>query len=89
MKRCECKNCETANDNEDKNNRDVSESSVDRLVMCPFCGYDQSDFAGMSDGSFGKCSDGTYSVCCSSCGCTGASGRSMIDAVNAWNRRAI
>jgi hypothetical protein len=34
MKRCECKNCETANYNEDKNNRDVSESKLIALLNC-------------------------------------------------------
>jgi hypothetical protein len=32
MKRCDCKNCETSNKNEDRNNQDVSESSLNELL---------------------------------------------------------
>ena len=60
---------------------------MEELRPCPFCGFDQSDFAGMSEESFGKCSDGTYSICCSECGCTGASGKTLDAAVKAWNTR--
>jgi Lar family restriction alleviation protein len=57
------------------------------LKACPFCGYNQDDFAGMYEESFSKCSDGTFSICCSECDCTGARAWTLKDAVKAWNTR--
>lgn len=69
------------------NNHTSAASAGCGLEPCPFCGQEQDDFAGMVPEAFATCTDGTYSINCSECNCTGPAGKSMVDAVNAWNAR--
>lgn len=57
------------------------------LKSCPFCGDPMDSFAGMYPESFSQVSDGTMAINCD-CGAIGPAGRTMEEAIIAWNRRA-
>lgn len=58
---------------------------TDKLLSCPFCGDEMSSFVPSADG----CARGPgllYVTC--DCGAMGAGGKTVVDAIAAWNRRS-
>lgn len=56
-----------------------------RLTLCPFCG--KVPEIELDEDCFGKSSDNKLLVCCDSCGATGPTGKTMIEAINKWEQR--
>lgn len=55
-------------------------------LPCPFCGSSMDSFAGLTEDSFAESSYGKFMINCD-CGVLGPEGKTMEEAIAAWNRR--